>query len=78
VQRVPVDRQALQQLADSTKGHYYEAASIEALRQVYQDMGSSIGYRVKSQEVGQWFVGFGLVFAIAAAALSLVWTSRLP
>lgn len=78
VQRVPVDRQALQQLAESTKGHYYEAASVEALRQVYQDMGSSIGYRVKSQEIGQWFVGFGLVFAIAAAALSLVWTSRLP
>jgi len=78
VQRVPVDRQALQELAETTKGHYYEAASVEALRQVYQDMGSSIGYRVKSQEVGQWFIGFGLVFAIAAAGLSLVWTSRLP
>jgi Ca-activated chloride channel family protein len=78
VQRVPVDRPALQQLAESTKGHYYEAASIEALRQVYQDMGSSIGYRVKSQEIEQWFIGFGLVFAIGAAALSLLWTSRLP
>jgi Ca-activated chloride channel homolog len=78
VQRVPVDRAALQQLAESTNGHYYEAASVEALAQVYQDMGSSIGYRTKAREVGEWFVGFGLVFALAAAGMSLLWTSRLP
>jgi Ca-activated chloride channel family protein len=78
LQRVPVDRQALQALAETTNGHYYEAASAEALRQVYQDMGSSIGYRTKAQEVGQWFVGVGLIFALAAAGLSLLWTSRLP
>jgi Ca-activated chloride channel homolog len=78
VQRVPVDRAALQELADSTKGHYYEAASEEALRQVYEDMGSSIGYRTRAQEIGQWFIGVGLLFALSAAALSLLWTSRLP
>ncbi len=78
LQRVPVDRGALQQLAESTKGHYYEAASAEALSQVYQDMGSSIGYRTKAQEIGQWFIGFGLIIALAAATMSLLWTSRLP
>jgi Ca-activated chloride channel family protein len=77
VQRVPVDRQALQQLAESTHGFYYEAASAEALAQVYQDMGSSIGYRTKAQEVGQYFVGVGLLLALGAAGLSLLWTSRL-
>ena len=77
VQRVPVDRPALQQLAESTRGFFYEAASAEALRQVYEDMGSSIGYRTKAHEIGQWFVGFGLLFALAAAAMSLLWTSRL-
>jgi Ca-activated chloride channel homolog len=78
VQRVPVDRQALQQLAESTQGHFYEAASAEALKQVYQDMGSSIGYRTKPREIMAWFVGFGLIFALAAAGMSLLWTSRLP
>jgi Ca-activated chloride channel family protein len=78
VQRVPVDRAALQQLADTTKGHYYEAASEEALRQVYQDMGSSIGYKVQATEIAQWFIGIGLLFALAAAGMSLLWTSRLP
>ncbi|HEX6870943.1 MAG TPA: VWA domain-containing protein [Micromonosporaceae bacterium] len=78
VQRVPVDRPALEQLAEATSGYFYEAATAEGLRQVYQDMGSSIGYRTKAREVGQWFVGFGLLFALAAAGMSLLWTSRLP
>jgi Ca-activated chloride channel homolog len=78
VQRVPVDRQALEQLAESTSGFFYEAATAEALRQVYQDMGSSIGYRTIAREIVQWFVGIGLALALAAAGMSLLWTSRLP
>jgi Ca-activated chloride channel homolog len=77
-QRVPVDRPSLQKLAESTKGHFYEAASISELKKVYQDMGSSIGYRTKPREVTQWYVGIALLFAFAAAGMSLLWTSRLP
>ncbi len=77
IQRVPVDRQALERLAESTQGFFYEAASAEALQKVYDDMGSSIGYRTKAHEIGQWFIGFGLLFALAAAVMSLLWTSRL-
>ena len=77
-QRVPVDRQSLQRLAESTKGLFYEAATAEELKQVYKDMGSSIGYRTKPREVTQWYVGTALLFALAAAGLSLLWTSRLP
>jgi Ca-activated chloride channel homolog len=77
-QRVPVDRQALEQLAESTQGFFYEAATAEALKQVYQDMGSSIGYKTVAKEIGRTFLGLGLLFALAAAGLSLLWTSRLP
>jgi Ca-activated chloride channel family protein len=77
-QRVPVDRPSLQRLAEATKGHFYEAASAAELKKVYQDMGSSIGYRTKPREVTQWYVGSALLFALAAAAMSLLWTSRLP
>jgi Ca-activated chloride channel family protein len=77
-QRVPVDRPSLQKLAEATKGHFYEAASAAELKKVYQDMGSSIGYRTKPREVTQWYVGTALLFALAAAAMSLLWTSRLP
>jgi Ca-activated chloride channel family protein len=78
LQRVPVDRLSLQQLADQTKGFFYEAASVSELKKVYQDMGSSIGHRVEPREVTQWYAGFALLLALAAAASSLLWTSRLP
>ena len=52
-------------------------ATAEELKQVYKDMGSSIGYRTKPREVTQWYVGAALLFALAAAGLSLLWTSRL-
>ncbi|HEY3506858.1 MAG TPA: VWA domain-containing protein [Actinocatenispora sp.] len=75
---VPVDKISLHKLAELTKGHYYEAASAGELKQVYSDMGSSIGHRTVAREIGQWFIGFGLVFAFVAAAMSLLWSSRMP
>jgi Ca-activated chloride channel family protein len=78
LQRVPVDRVSLQELADKTKGYYYQAASVSELKKVYEDMGSSIGHRVQPREVTQWYAGFALLSGLCAAALSLLWTSRLP
>jgi Ca-activated chloride channel family protein len=75
---VPVDGPALESVADATGGAYYEAATGEELKQVYQDIGSSVGYRTERQDVSARFVGFGLVAALAAAAASLAWFSRIP
>jgi len=77
-QQVPVDRQALSQLAESTRGFFYEADSVDELNRVYEDMGSSIGHRVTPREVTQWYAGVGLLLALIASAMSLLWTSRLP
>ena len=75
---VRVDREALQRLADDTGGKAYEAYTTEELKQVYQDMGSSIGHRTAAREISQWFIGIALLFAFGAAVMSLMWTSRLP
>lgn len=77
-QAVPVDRPSLQKLAQTTKGVFSEAATKSELRRVYKDMGSSVGYRTTSREVTQWYLGAGLVLALTAGTLSLLWTSRLP
>lgn len=77
VQQVPVDRLSLAELAESTQGYFYEAASISELKRVYQDMGSSIGYRTEPREITQWYAGIALVLALCAAGMSLLWTSRL-
>ncbi|MET8149014.1 VWA domain-containing protein [Actinoplanes sp. NPDC049668] len=78
LQRVPVDRLSLQQLAEKTDGYFYEAASVSELKQVYEDMGSSIGHRVQPREVTQWYAGVALLMGLVAGAMSLLWTSRLP
>jgi Ca-activated chloride channel family protein len=76
-QPVPVDRFALAELAEMTRGHFYEAASVTELRQVYEDMGSSIGFRTEPREVTHWYAGIALLLALCAGAMSLLWTSRL-
>ena len=75
---VPVDRDALQAIAQQTSGQFYSAVTAEQLRDVYRDLGSSIGYRTTPKEVTQWFVGAALLFGFAGAVMSLLWTSRLP
>jgi Ca-activated chloride channel family protein len=75
---VPVNKTALRQIADTTNGRFFEAGSASELKRVYNDIGSSVGYRTVRKEATGVFVGIGLVFAMAAAAGSLVWSSRLP
>lgn len=75
---VPVDGPALEELATATGGAFHEAASGEELQAVYEDIGSSVGYRTEEREIWQWFVAAALVAALLAAATSLLWFSRLP
>ena len=75
---VPVNRDALARLAETTGGGSFEASTARELRRVYADIGSSIGYRTEKREITSWFVGLALLLAMAAAAGSLVWFSRLP
>jgi Ca-activated chloride channel family protein len=75
---VPVDRDALEAIADATGGQFYEASSESELRDVYADIGSSIGYTTEDQEQTAWFVAGAIVAAFVAGGLSLAWFSRLP
>lgn len=75
---VPVDRPALRAVAEATDGRFYEAGTGEQLGEVYEDIGSSIGFEKKPVEITTWFVGAALVALMAAAGMSLAWFSRLP
>ena len=44
---------------------------------VYDDIGSSIGWRTQQQEVTPYLAALGLLVAVGAGALSLRWFSRL-
>jgi Ca-activated chloride channel family protein len=77
-QPVPVDGETLREVADRTGGSYHEAATANELRDVYADIGSSVGYRTEQQDVSYRFIGLGLLFGLATAGTSLLWFSRLP
>ncbi|WP_131786966.1 VWA domain-containing protein [Protofrankia symbiont of Coriaria ruscifolia] len=75
---VPVNQEALREIARTTEGSYHRAVSGDELRSVYEGLGSSIGYRNEFHEITTWFVGLSLSLGLAAAALSMVFSSRLP
>ncbi|MGN9781732.1 VWA domain-containing protein [Nonomuraea sp. ZG12] len=75
---VPVDGPALQDLAEVAGGGFYEAASGDELQAVYEDIGTSVGYRTEQQEIWQWFVAAALLSALLAAVTSMLWFARLP
>ena len=75
---VPVDEQSLQGIAEATGGSFHTAATEAELSQVFEDIGSSVGYQTEEREITPWFVALALVLFVAAAALSLAWFARLP
>ncbi|MCZ2839638.1 VWA domain-containing protein [Modestobacter sp. VKM Ac-2985] len=74
---VPVDRATLEQIAEETDGSYSEAASAAELSEVFEDLGSQIGYTTEPQDISPWFVRGGVLFAFLGVVASLLWTNRL-
>jgi len=70
---VPVDHEAMREIARVTEGRYFAAATAEELKTVYENIGSSVGYEKADREVTSRFAGYGLAFAVLAAlgAISL-------
>ncbi len=75
---VPVDEVTLRSLAEETGGLAYTAESGDELAAVYEDIGSSIGWRTEPREVTAYLSAFALLVAVAAGFLSLRWFARIP
>jgi Ca-activated chloride channel family protein len=75
---VPVNHQALEQLAYQTDGRALSAVTADELSQVYEDLGESVQVEVVRVEVTDWFAGAALVALIVSATASLAWAGRLP
>ncbi|MDE3722826.1 VWA domain-containing protein [Nocardiopsis sp. N85] len=73
-----IDKEALQELAQVTEGHFYEAESETELDDVYEDIGSSLGTETVHEEIVTRFVLIAILLALATAATSLLWFQRLP
>lgn len=75
---VPVNTEELRALAEGTGGQAYTADSARALESVYDELGSTIGFRETTEDVAYRFVAIGLILMLCGMAASLRWFSRLP
>jgi Ca-activated chloride channel family protein len=75
---VPVNEQALAELARQTEGKAMTAISVEQLSQVYEDLGRSVTVEREQVEIGDWFAGAALGLLTLAGVGSLLWFGRLP
>ena len=67
---VPIDRDALQAIADETGGQYNEARTRAELEAVYDDLGSQIGYTTEPQDVSYWFVRIAALLLFGGLGLA--------
>jgi Ca-activated chloride channel family protein len=75
---VPVDREALRDIAETTGGRAFEADSAEKIVSVFEDIGEGVGTRTEPREITDGLAVAALAAAAVAAAGSLAWFARIP
>ncbi|HKF88322.1 MAG TPA: VWA domain-containing protein [Propionibacteriaceae bacterium] len=75
---VPVDKAELARVSKISGGEAYSAASAGELKEVYKDIGSSVGKEKVDREVTSRYAGFGLGLAILAALGMISLGARWP
>jgi len=75
---VPVNHEQMQEIAKISGGQYFAAATADELKQVYENIGSEVGYEKADREVTARFAGYGLAFAVLAALGAISLGARWP
>ena len=76
--RVPPDPETLRAIAERTGGRFFEAADEQALRSVYDEIGSQVGTETEHRELTVAFTAAGAALLLVGAALSMLWFARIP
>jgi Ca-activated chloride channel homolog len=77
-QAVPPDPETLREIARRSGGRFFAAPDARDLATVYERLGSSVVSVPERQQVTAGFAGGALALVLLGAALSLLWTGRLP
>ena len=75
-QPVPADKATLREVAAETGGTFHTASSAAELRSVYSNIGSQVGFMTARKVIAWRFLVIGLLFTLAAASASLLWSGR--
>jgi Ca-activated chloride channel family protein len=74
--RVPPSPDTLRQIAQLSGGEFFSATDADGLDRVYEELGSRLGSRDESREVGDYFAGGAAALLLAGGALSALWFRR--
>lgn len=75
---VPPDPQLMQQIAQTSGGHAYDARTEQYLSSVYQTLGRSLSTVARRRDISVYFLIAAGVLLVAAALSSVRTTARLP
>jgi Ca-activated chloride channel family protein len=75
---VPPDTETLAAVAEATGARFFDAPTAEDLAQIYESLGSRVGFTEEQREVTQLFAAAGLLFVLAGAGLAAHWFNRFP
>jgi Ca-activated chloride channel family protein len=68
-----IDEDALQKVADTTRGRYFRAEDASKLNDVLAGLPKEIGLHKEHTEISYWFVLAGLLLVFTGVGLSLWW-----
>ncbi len=71
-----LDEATLREVARLTGGEYHHAGSAEALRSIYQKLGSRVQVQTRETELTALLALLGAVLIVAGASLSVLWFGR--
>jgi Ca-activated chloride channel homolog len=71
-----LDEPTLREVARLTGGEYHQAATAEALRGVYQKLGSRVQTQTRDTELTALLAGLAALLIVVGASLSLLWFGR--
>lgn len=75
---VPPDRETLAAIAETTGARFFEAPTADDLAQIYEHLGSRVGFSEQQQEVTAMFAAAGLALLLAGAGAAAFWFNRFP
>ena len=74
---VPADPDTMAAVAETTSGRFFEADSSDELEEVYEDIGTRVGYDTEIRERSGPVLATSTILLVTALGLGLLWNGRL-
>jgi Ca-activated chloride channel family protein len=74
---VPADPDTMASVAEITSGKFFKAVSAKELRNVYEDIGTRVGYETEQRDASGPILTVAVIALLIGSGLALMWNGRL-